>query len=405
MNYQPAFLFAVFVVCSLLMILGFLEKRKNQKNVESIPIRINVNGIRGKSTITRFITGILNEAGYNTIGKTTGTAARMIYWDEPEEKHIKRARTGPHISEQIKVIQEASERNAEALVCECMAVNPVYQDVYTNQMLQPNITVIVNILEDHLDLMGPTLEQIAWAFAETIPENGVVVIPDTPYNHVFEERAKEKNAKVVIVDENDIPEGLLEQFDYEVFPGNCSMALAVSKILNISEEIAISGMLHAHPEPGATRIFPMEQESFFVNGFAANEPSSTLKIWDRIQKKGYPSDDPIIVMNCRPDRVDRTRQFVEDFIPFIKNATLIAMGEKAGMMKQAYERGDFPNVKEYIDLEYQDEQAVVEQLVSIMPGRTVLTVGNIHGIGIPFLEKMSEYLTDTTQKPYLCTIE
>lgn len=129
-------------------------------------------------------------------------------------------------------------------------------------------------------------------------------------------------------------------------------------------------------------------------GFAENEPSSTLKIWDCIQKKGYPSDDQIIVMNCRPDRVDRTRQFVEDFIPYVKNATLIAMGEKAGMMKRAYERGDFPNVKEYIDLEYQNEQAVV-YLVSIMPGRTVLTVGNIHGIGILFLEK----------KTYLCTIE
>ena len=49
-----------------------------KRNVEKIPIRVNINGIRGKSTVTRLITSILTEAGYKTVGKTTGTAARMI---------------------------------------------------------------------------------------------------------------------------------------------------------------------------------------------------------------------------------------------------------------------------------------------------------------------------------------
>lgn len=401
MRTNPAYIIAVIATCIILIAAGIVERRKNEKNLAKIPIRINVNGIRGKSTITRFITGILTEADIKTIGKTTGTAARMIYWDKPQEKHIVRPRTGPRISEQLKVIQEAADYGAEALVCECMAVNPDYQDVYTNQMLKPNITVIVNILEDHLDVMGPTTEQIAWAFAETIPENGTVIIPDTEYKDVFIEKAKEKHSKVVVVKENDYPDGLLDKFDYEVFPNNCAMALAVARELGIDDETAVRGMLNAHPEPGAARIFEMEKKSYFVNGFAANEPSSTLEIWERIKKKGYPSKRPIIVMNCRPDRVDRTIQFIKDFIPYIENATLVAMGEKAGLMKKAYEDGAFPNVKEYIDLENRNEYVVAEEVLRIMPGRTVLTVGNIHGIGLPFLILMAEHLKDKSQKDFL----
>ena len=42
---------------------------------EKLKIRINVNGIRGKSTITRMTCAVLKEAGYKVIAKTTGTAA------------------------------------------------------------------------------------------------------------------------------------------------------------------------------------------------------------------------------------------------------------------------------------------------------------------------------------------
>ena len=86
MRTNPAYIIAVLAACIILIAAGIAERKRNEKNLAKIPIRINVNGIRGKSTITRFITGILTEAGMKTIGKTTGTAARMIYWDKPQEK-------------------------------------------------------------------------------------------------------------------------------------------------------------------------------------------------------------------------------------------------------------------------------------------------------------------------------
>lgn len=78
------------IACAVILVIGILEKRRHQKNIDALPVRVNINGIRGKSTVTRLTTGILIEAGYKTVGKTTGTDARMIYWDTPEEKPIKR---------------------------------------------------------------------------------------------------------------------------------------------------------------------------------------------------------------------------------------------------------------------------------------------------------------------------
>ena len=157
------------------MVLGIREQLAQKRNVKKIPIRVNINGIRGKSTVTRLITSILTEAGYKTVGKTTGTAARMIYWFQDDEDIIVRRPEGPNISEQLRVLQRAADLEAEALVCECMAVNPDYQKVFQFRMLEANIVVIVNVLEDHLDVMGPTLDQIAQAFGATIPYNGYLI--------------------------------------------------------------------------------------------------------------------------------------------------------------------------------------------------------------------------------------
>ena len=71
----------VLVMTLALFVLGVLENALHQRNVEKIPIRIHVNGTRGKSTTTRLIAGILRQAGYRVVAKTTGTAARLIFED------------------------------------------------------------------------------------------------------------------------------------------------------------------------------------------------------------------------------------------------------------------------------------------------------------------------------------
>ena len=368
-----------------------------KRNVEKIPIRVNINGIRGKSTVTRLITSILTEAGYKTVGKTTGTAERMIYWFQDDEDIIVRQPQGANIGEQLKVLQKAADLNAEALVCECMAVNPDYQKVFQFRMLEANIVVIVNVLEDHLDVMGPTLDQIAQAFGATIPYNGFLITIDCAYTNYFKQIAKERNTKVIIADNSKITDEYLAKFDYMIFPDNASLALAVGEALGIDEETCFKGMLNAHPDPGAMRITRIGDENLnctFVNGFAANDPQSTVNIWERVKELEYNTEDPIVIMNCREDRVDRTEIFVSDVFPKIQTHTLVAIGEVSEPITTAFNNGQFPNVKNYINLEYAEPDKIMETLNPLLKDRMVFGVGNIHGQGEAFIEKLLSMARD-----------
>lgn len=385
----------ILIPFALLLILGigFYERRQHQKNIESLPVRVNINGVRGKSTVTRLVTGVLVEANMRTIGKTTGTEARMIYWDTSEEKPIKRRLEGPNIREQKMVVKEAAERNAEALVSECMAVNPDYQIIFQNQMLQANIGVIVNVLEDHMDVMGPTLDEIAEAFTATIPYNGHLIITESPYVNYFKRIARKRNTEVIIADNSRISDDFLLKFEYMVFPDNASLALAVAEAVGIDEETAFRGMLNAQPDVGAMRILPLGDEhspAFFVNGFAANDAQSTINIWRRVEQLGYPSDKPFVIMNCRADRVDRTEQFARDVLPFIEAEAVVLIGETTSPIVDEYNKGNIP-ANQLFDLEGYTTDEIYRELEPYLTNTVFYGVGNIHGAAEPLIEKFNEY--------------
>ena len=161
--------------------------------------------------------------------------------------------------------------------------------------------------------------------------------------------------------------------------------------LGIDEETCMRGMLNAHPDPGAMRVTKIGDESLnchFVNGFAANDPQSTLNIWEKIVEMDYNSDDPIVVMNCRQDRVDRTEIFVKNVFPNIKTHTLVGIGSVTEPIATAFKKGLLPNVKNYIDLENATPDEILDVIGPLMKDRVIYGVGNIHGTGEPFIEKL-----------------
>lgn len=400
------------VFLGILLLLGIIEKRKHHRNRHRIPVRININGIRGKSTVTRLTTGIMVHAGLKTVGKTTGTAARVIYWDRDEERPIKRRLEGPNIREQRLVIEEAAALGAECLVSECMAVNPDYQVIFQDEFMQANVGVIVNVLEDHMDVLGPTLQEVAQAFTATIPYNGKLIVSDGPFVDFFTQEATKRNTEIFVAQEDRISEEYLKRFGYIVFPQNAALALTIAEALGISEEKALEGMLKAHPDPGALRVWRVNASthaSYFVNGFAANDAESTKNIWKRIQELGYPTQDPIVIMNCRADRVDRTEQFARDVLPYISIGCLILIGNTTSPIVQAYERGEI-QVHELLDLEDRSTSEIFRVITERLTDgeRMVYGVGNIHGAAEPICaifetthQRIQDKLSKQSKKPQI----
>ncbi len=198
---------------------------------------------------------------------------------------------------------------------------------------------------------------------------------------------------MIVADNSKIPEVYLRKFDYMIFPENASLALAVAEALDIDEETAFRGMLKAQPDPGAMRIKHLKQGSksaYFVNGFAANDPSSTINIWKNVVSQGYSAKSPIVVMNCREDRVDRTIQFADDVLPHIPMDKLVLIGEKAEPIKNAVRSGRL-KVNQIIDLQGKSTDEIYGTLIEIASNNIIYGIGNVHGAAEPLVEKLQAH--------------
>ena len=370
------------IVCVLLILwLGIKEKRRHANRLKKIPLRININGIRGKSTITRMAYSVLREDHYRVIGKTTGTDARMMYWFTQKEYDVIRKPQGANIGEQRDIIRKVVKQKANALVNECMAVNPDYQITFQKDLVKANIGVIVNVMEDHMDVLGPTLKDVAQAFTATIPYNGKLVVMKDEYTDFFAKEAKKRNSEIIVVDKDEIPESYLRKFDYLVFPDNVAIVLGIAEAVGVDYETALQGMLNAPADPGAVRIkyfHANNTQNVFVNAFAANEPKSTKAILNKVESYNYLYKKKIIILNCRSDRIDRTQLFVENFLEDVDSDVLICTGKSTQMVSNLMQK--MPD-KKYLNYEGQEFSEIEKGIMHESENALVFCVGNIHGPG------------------------
>ena len=370
------------IVCVLLILwLGIKEKRRHANRLKKIPLRININGIRGKSTITRMAYSVLREDHYRVIGKTTGTDARMMYWFTQKEYDVIRKPQGANIGEQRDIIRKVVKQKANALVNECMAVNPDYQITFQKDLVKANIGVIVNVMEDHMDVLGPTLKDVAQAFTATIPYNGKLVVMKDEYTDFFAKEAKKRNSEIIVVNKDEIPESYLRKFDYLVFPDNVAIVLGIAEAVGVDYETALQGMLNAPADPGAVRIkyfHANNTQNVFVNAFAANEPKSTKAILNKVESYNYLYKKKIIILNCRSDRIDRTQLFVENFLEDVDYDVLICTGKSTQMVSNLMQK--MPD-KKYLNYEGQEFSEIEKGIMHESENALVFCVGNIHGPG------------------------
>src|SRR5258706_7804959 len=149
---------------------GAIELRRHERNLARIPVRVHVNGTRGKSSVTRLIAGGLRAGGRRPFAKTTGTMARMI---RPDGQEVDVFRVGsPNIIEQTRIVRRALEAGADTLVVECMAVSPEVQPVAQLRLIKSTVGVITHVRAYHLRILGPTLDAPSNAPPLTLPPHG-----------------------------------------------------------------------------------------------------------------------------------------------------------------------------------------------------------------------------------------
>lgn len=365
------------------------KQRRHLALMKHVPFRIHVNGIRGKSSVTRLVAAALREGEIATVAKTTGTAARIITSHTEEEELDRHA---PDIAEQRRTLDRLlTERpDTRAVVFECMAINPLYQRYLETKIMRSTIGIITNVREDHMDDLGHTLPDIARSLSATVPTEGhLVTAEDNPeLIDVLREVCDERGTVLHLARRNQVTTAEIERFRHFEFKENVAIALRIARLAGVPRDVAMRGMTQALPDPGAFQIQTLiyrGRKVHWINLFAVNDRESfghtVALIRDQVG-----ADLPLgIVLNNREDRPERVAQFTDiaatdvgaQFVAAFGayenrvEAQLRRLGEGAPQLVKLGNTSDFRDA---------DGEALLDEILTASQAEEVILIGavNIH---------------------------
>lgn len=376
----------LYLSTAFLLALGLGEAWSHRRQLGRIPIRIHVNGTRGKSSVTRLIAAGMRQGGIRTCAKTTGTLARMILPDGTEFPVFRPSK--PNVIEQIRIVRAAATERAEAVVIECMALQPALQWLSEARLVRATHGVITNARADHLEVMGPTETDVAQALGGMIPAGATLFTAEQRHLDVFQGICQDRNTRLVPVGADDVravtPEELAG-FPYVEHAENVALALSVCASVGVDRSTALAGMQQGRPDPGVMTTHELDffgRKIAFVNGFAANDPESTERIWN-IAIGRYPSvQKRIAVFNCRSDRAERSVQLGQACVDWTPAHHYVLIGSGTYLFaKSASDAG-----LDFLKLVLAEDRRVEEvfEIILELAGESALVMGmgNIGGPGL-----------------------
>ena len=377
------------IIITIAVVAGVIEFRGHQKRIRSIPIRIHVNGTRGKSSVTRLIGAGLRAGGISTLTKVTGTFPRLIL-ENGTETLIHR-KSSANIIEQLSIVKFAANKKVQALVVECMALQPQYQIITERKMIHSNVSVMTNVRYDHIDVMGHTLPEIAHTLGGTIPRNQHLFSAEISNPDLIKNIADKRNTQCHFVDHSYVTLDEMKPFGYIEHRENVALALAVCQHVGVERNVALKGMYAAIPDAGVLRAFTIEafgKKMVFYNAFAANDPDSTLMIWQKIRDEIGFNETRIVLLNTRQDRLDRAKQLAEMTAKRIGNEIeyVILIGQSCEVVEGLLTSGGIPTGK-IITLGWTTPDKVFEAVLAATPNQSsIIAIGNMGGIGAQTVE-------------------
>jgi gamma-polyglutamate synthase len=365
------------------------EAWRHHKALCAIPVRIHVNGSRGKSSVTRLIAAALRESGLRTVAKVTGSKARLILPDGRDEPVIRLGVT-PNICEQMRIFDRARREGAEALVIECMAVRPDLQVVAEHKIVHATIGVVTNVRPDHLDVMGPTVDDVAIALSSTVPKGTTAVLGDARYSQLFAKVARSRGSELKVGRPEEVPPEAMTGFTYLEHEENVATVLEVTRLLHIPDDVALRGMYKAVPDVGVCSRWDLTHRGCaieFHNIFAANDLESTVMVWEKLGLTRLQSSSAasVALLNLRADRIDRSLQYAEAVERALKADHYVLIGGIASSVLARFQ--DRVPASRLWPMAGAPVEEVFDRIAALGSARACVGgMGNIGGIGHSVLQ-------------------
>jgi poly-gamma-glutamate synthase PgsB/CapB len=234
--------------------------------------------------------------------------------------------------------------------------------------------------------MGYTLPEIAKALGNTIPRKQHLFTSEKLLFSNLKEVSEKRNTMIHLADDHSVTEEEMKEFTYIEHKENVALALAVSEHLGIDRKVALTGMYKAIPDAGSlklSRVNVFQKKINFFNAFAANDPQSTLMIWEKIKQEIGLRGVKIILLNTRQDRLDRAKQLTRLIGSELNGEFefLILIGQSAEVVEELAVASGVKRNK-IVNLGWTEPEAVFEAVLAYTSDEsTVVAIGNMGGMG------------------------
>jgi hypothetical protein len=275
---------------------------RHRRALGRIDTRIVVTGTRGKSSTTRRLDDVFNRRGYDTLTKITGNHPTLIH--NGEVHPIDRLGPRTTLYENISLIARfAPELDAyspdDVAIFENQGITEYTTRLVNRSLVDPDVVLLTNIRQDHIDTLGKDRTDIARAFARSVPANTHVVSGEQhPVLHEYvREEVERRGETIEQVSIPDRHEGLI----------GAETAHAVDAVLAAVNEppvpaAEVEAFLDAI-QPAWTRL----PDGQVYNAAQVNDVESTEMV-----RRALAGDDPVTAfVYLRRDRRGRTASFAD----------------------------------------------------------------------------------------------
>ncbi len=192
---------------------------------------------------------------------------------------------------------------------------------------------------------------------------------------------------MIFAEKTSISEEDMAGFTYIEHMENVALALQVADYYGIERQTALRGMKKAIPDSGALMLFDLDRGDkrlIFANAFAANDPESTLLVWEILSKR-LKKDQKFVIINNRGDRQTRTIQLA-DFVDQLDADHFFVVGTSTELMVSLMLKRGMDKAR-ISDLGGKSCVKVYEKIFNIIKKEAfVIGIGNIGGIGHELVE-------------------
>lgn len=365
--------------------------RGYRRMLETVPLRIGISGIRGKSSLTRLVERHLRRRGHVTYAKRTGTDP--VSMKMGVEHPIDRGDRSVMLDETMWELKRFYPYTAA--VVENQAISEYTMRIFNRQFLRPTHILITNVRRDHQGTIASSLPDLARAFGRSIHPGATVISgeQDPDLNAVLKEEVRATGGTFLAA---RIPEDAY-------VPGLENVAIlhrflvdATGRGLTLGDWASEADGLRAHFR---WRVSSRDGLSWFP-GADVNDVDSTRAILDHLTR-----DDPgpvTLVAYFRADRRDRTASFV----PFLRWALsedradhVVVAGPGAGKVARALDAAGHGDRVHRVPDDPDRAGDIVDRVADLSTRGRVMTVANAVP---PFPRQVAEELSvddDPSDRP------